>query len=129
MNQTQVLKRYYKEFFISMTFYVILLIASITVIENFNLPQAIKIIVVLIPVIPTIFVIIAIMRALQDSDELQQKVQLNAITFSAITTGLITFSYGFLENIGFPSFPTIWILPIMFFLWGISLGYFWRKYQ
>jgi ABC-type transport system involved in cytochrome bd biosynthesis fused ATPase/permease subunit len=129
MNQTQVLKRYYKEFFISMTFYVILLIASIMCIENFNLPQAIKIIVVLIPVIPTIFVIIAIMRALQDSDELQQKVQLNAITFSAITTGLITFSYGFLENIGFPSFPTIWILPIMFFLWGISLGYFWRKYQ
>ncbi len=129
MNQTQVLKRYYKEFFISMTFYVILLIASITFIENFSLPQTIKIIVVLIPVIPIIFVIIAIMRALQDSDELQQKVQLNAITFSAITTGLITFSYGFLENIGFPSFPTIWILPIMFFLWGISLGYFWRKYQ
>ncbi len=129
MNQNQVFKRYYKEFLLSMTAYVIVLIASISILKQFELPRSIQIIIALTPIIPTIFVIVAIIRGLRDSDELQQKVQFNAIMFSAIATGLITFSYAFLEGIGFPKFPTIWILPIMFFLWGISLGYFWKKYQ
>ena len=129
MNQNQVMKRYYKEFFISMGAYVITLIASTLTIKNIDFPVAMQIIISLIPVVPVTFVIIAILRALRDSDELHQKVQLNAVTFSAIATGLITFSYGFLENIGFPKFPTIWVLPIMFFFWGGSLGYFWKKYQ
>lgn len=129
MNQNEVLKRYYKEFGIAMGFYVIGVIASTSILSNFDLSQNVQIVITLIPVIPTIFVVIAIMRALRNSDELQQRMQLQAVTFSAITTGLITFSYGFLENIGFPPFPTIWVLPIMFFLWGISLAYFWRRYQ
>jgi hypothetical protein len=129
MNQNEVMKRYFKEFGISMGFYVIAVIVSTTILNTFEFPQIAQIIITLIPVIPTIFVVISIMRALNDSDELQKRIQLQAVTFSAITNGLITFSYGFLENIGFPSFPTIWVLPIMFFLWGVSLGYFWKKYQ
>ena len=129
MKQSEVFKRYYKEFGIAMSVYVITVIASVTVLTKFELPQTIRAVIALTPVIPTIFVIIAIMRALRDSDELQQKVQFNAIVFSAVTTGMITFGYGFLEGIGLPKFPTIWILPMMFGLWGLGLGYFWKKYQ
>ncbi|GJQ51592.1 MAG: hypothetical protein HKUEN02_04390 [Anaerolineaceae bacterium] len=95
MNR-DVQKRYFKEFGISMGFYVVLLIASISVITNVELPKAVQVVIALIPVIPTIFIVIAVMRALRDSDELQQRIQLQAVTFSAIVTGLITFSYGFL---------------------------------
>ncbi len=129
MNQKQILKRYYKEFFISMGMYVIAVILTSSLLERLDLSKPAQIILALIPVIPTIFVIIAILRVLRDSDELFQKIQLQAIVLSAITTGLITFAYGFLENVGFPHFPTLWVLPIMFALWGISLGYFIRKYQ
>ncbi|MEO8358374.1 MAG: hypothetical protein ABI621_20905 [Chloroflexota bacterium] len=129
MNQKQVFKRYYKEFAISMGAYVIAVIVSNIVLKNFEFPKAVQIAVVLAPVIPTIFVIVAILRALRDSDELIQRIQLQAVVFSAITTGLITFMYGFLENIGFPHFPTIWVLPLLFALWGISLGYFNQRYQ
>ena len=129
MKHNEVMKRYMREFFSSMIAYALVLVASIQVIKAVELPQTLKVIVAILPTIPIVFVIIAIMRALQDSDELQQKVQFNAIMFSAVTTGLITFSYGLLENVGFPSFPTIWILPIMFMLWGLSLAYFWKKYQ
>src|SRR5687768_4998490 len=107
MKQSEIFKRYYKEFGIAMTVYVITVIASVTVLTKFEFPQAIRAVIALTPVVPTIFVIIAIMRALRDSDELQQKVQFNAIVFSAVTTGMITFGYGFLEGIGFPKFPTI----------------------
>jgi hypothetical protein len=129
MKQAEVFKRYYKEFGIAMIVYVITVIASVTILTKFEFPQVIKAVIALTPVIPTIFVIVAIMRALRDSDELQQKVQFNAIIFSAVTTGMITFGYGFLEGIDFPKFPTIWILPMMFGLWGLGLGYFWKKYQ
>lgn len=129
MNQNDVLKRYYKEFFISIIAYVIILIGSGITLKQFELPQVWQVVIALLPVIPIAFVIISITRALRDSDELQQKVQYNAIMFSAVSTGLVTFSYGLLENVGFPSFPTIWVLPMMFMLWGFSLGYFWKKYQ
>src|SRR5262245_14309204 len=114
MKQNQVVKRYFKEFGTAMTAYVVVLIASVTVLNNVELPQIAKIAVVLLPIIPVIFVIITMLRVLRNSDELIQRIQLQAVVFSAITTGLITFTYGFLENIGFPPFPTIWILPMMF---------------
>ncbi|MBL8089888.1 MAG: hypothetical protein KF758_13295 [Anaerolineales bacterium] len=129
MNQNEVMKRYYKEFGIAMGFYVVAVIVSTTILNNFEFPQIAQVVITLIPVIPTIFVVIAILRALRESDELQQRIQLQAVTFSAITTGLITFSYGFLENVGFPPFPIIFVLPMMFLLWGLSLGYFWGKYK
>ena len=128
MNR-DVQKRYFKEFGISMGFYVVLLIASISVLTKFELPKAAQIVIALIPVIPTIFVVIAVMRALRDSDELQQRIQLQAVTFSAIVTGLITFSYGFLENIGFPHLPSLFIFPLMIALWGIGAGIFAGKYK
>ncbi|NJN79697.1 MAG: hypothetical protein HC797_04040 [Anaerolineales bacterium] len=129
MNQGQVMKRYYKEFFLSITAYVVILIGSISILKRFEFSQTLQTVIAVTPVIPIVFVIIAIMRVLRDSDELQQKVQYNAIMFSAVFTGLITFSYGLLENVGFPPFPTILVLPMMFMLWGFSLGYFWKKYQ
>lgn len=128
MNR-EVQKRYFKEFGISMGFYVILLIASILVLANFEFPKAVQVVITLIPVAPTIFVVVAVMRALRDVDELQQKIQLYAVTFSAIVTGLITFSYGFLENIGFPHFPSLFVFPLMIALWGIGTGIFSVKYQ
>lgn len=128
MNQ-EVQKRYFKEFGISMGFYVVLLLASVEILTNVELPKAAQIVVTLIPVIPTIFVVIAVMRALRDSDELQQKIQLQAVTFSAIVTGLITFTYGFLENVGFPHLPSLFIFPLMLALWGIGAGIFARNYQ
>ncbi len=128
MNR-EVQKRYFKEFGISMGFYIVLLIASILIITNVGLPKAAQVIVTLIPVVPTIFVVIAVMRALRDSDERQQRIQLQAVTFSAIVTGLITFSYGFLENIGFPRLPSLFIFPLMIALWGIGAGIFAGKYK
>ena len=129
MNQDQVIKRYYKEFGIAMGIYIITVIASVNILTRFDPPQILRITIALTPVVPTAFVFLAIMRAVRGSDELQQKIQLNAIMFSATLTGLITFSYGFLEGIGFPKMPTILILPMMFVLWGLGLGYFTRRYQ
>ncbi|HJR78592.1 MAG TPA: hypothetical protein VJ821_00885 [Anaerolineales bacterium] len=129
MTQKQIIKRYMREFLFSIVAYALILIASISAIQNIEMAKPLQIIVTLAPAIPVAFVLVAVLRLLKDSDELQQRVNLLAITFSAVLTGLITFSYGFLENIGFPKLPTFAVFPMLFMLWGIGLGYFTRRYQ
>lgn len=129
MSQKQAMQRYMKEFLIAMAMYVLILIASVTLLNSVELARVWQIVVSVAPALPVVFVIIAILRLLRDSDELQQRVHLLATTFSAVLTGFITFSYGFLENIGFPKLPTFAIFPMLFLLWGLGLGYFTRKYQ
>ncbi len=129
MNQSQLMKRYNKELFIALVAYTLLLVASILILKNIELSKLWQVIITLLPAIPTAFVILAIMRMLIDSDELQQRIQLFATAFSAALTGFITFSYGFLENVGFPKFSTFLIFPMLVAFWGISLAYFSRKYQ
>lgn len=129
MSQKQAMQRYMKEFLIAMAMYVLILIASVTLLNSVELARVWQIVVSVAPALPVVFVIIAILRLLRDSDELQQRVHLLATTFSAVLTGFITFSYGFLENIGFPKLPTFAIFPMLFLLWGLGLGYFTRRYQ
>lgn len=129
MNQKQVMSRYGRELAFASIAYAALLVASIITLQRFELSKAMQVIVTLLPAIPTAFVIIAIMRMLISSDELQQRIQLYATSFSAALTGFITFSYGFLENVGFPKFSIFLVFPMLIAFWGISLGYFSRKYQ
>ena len=129
MKHNQVMKRYAREFMTAMTAYVFTLIVSISILQRFEFAKFWQILISLIPAVPVVFVVVAMIRALKDSDELQQRVQLLATSFAAALTGLITFTYGFLENVGFPKFPTFLVFPMMIMIWGISLGYFSRRYQ
>lgn len=112
-----------------MGLYAVLLSGSIIVLSNLELPKVAQIVIALIPVVPAAFAMIAVLRALRDSDELQQKIQFQAVAFSGILTGLLTFSYGFLENIGFPHLPTLYVFPLMLMLWGAGVGIFAWKYR
>lgn len=129
MKQKQVQRRYVRDLIWAMTAYILILIVSLTALRQFEFSKTLQILISLSPAIPVAFVILAIMRMLLDSDELQQRIQLSATAFSAALTGFITFSYGFLENVGLPKFSTFLVFPMLILIWGISLGYFTRKYQ
>jgi len=130
MKQKQVRQRYIREMLLALITYFIILVVSISILKQDWIQIRVFVILIsLAPSLPVMFVIFAMMRALRDSDELQQRVQLMATSFSAALTGLITFSYGFLENIGFPKFPTFLVFPMLVAFWGISLGDFNRRYQ
>jgi hypothetical protein len=62
-------------------------------------------------------------------DELQRKIQLEAVVFGFCGTALLTFSYGFLENAGFPHLNWIWIFPLMAALWGLGQAIAARRYR
>lgn len=129
MPQKQVLQRSLKELFFSISGYVVVLILSVFLLRSFEFARLWQILISITPALPVAFVIITLMRALRDMDELQQRVHLQATTFSAVLTGFITFSYGLLENVGFPKLPTFAIFPMLFVLWGVGLSYFTTRYE
>jgi hypothetical protein len=126
MNQAA--KRYAREFVTAMIAYVIVIIISRLVLNNIG-DSPWRFAVTLLPVFPVLFLVTGFTRFLSGIDELQQRIQLQAIGFSAGTTGLLTFAYGFLELVGFPHFPLFFVFPMMIILWGIGLSYFSRRYQ
>lgn len=121
-------KRYMRELFLSFAAYILLIIVS-TLITRVFPDSPWRGLVAVTPVVPAIFMVISFVRYLNGIDELQQRIQLMAISFSAGVTGLLTFAYGFLETVGFPHMSLLWIFPLLIALWGIGTAYFSRKYQ
>ena len=74
--------------------------------------------------------IIAMVRGIRRLDELQQRVQLEAFTFSFAGTGVLATGYGFLVNAGLPDIEwgvTLW--PVMVGLWAVGLTIAHRRYR
>jgi hypothetical protein len=131
MNQIENMVRYTREFTLSMFAYVLVLVASNSILLRLQGDRVgpLQVLVALAPVAPVVFILRAILRLLVTSDELQQRVQLSAIAFAAVSTALLTFAYGFLEGIGFPHLSPTWILPGMTLLWGLGVGLYSRNYR
>jgi hypothetical protein len=123
-----VTKRYQREFAISMLAYVVILFASVFLIKG--VPDSLwRIPLALAPIVPIIFALAAFLRYLSGIDELQQRIQLQAIGFAAGAISMLTFAYGLLENVGLPQLSYVWIFPLTTFLWGVGQAYFSRRYK
>jgi hypothetical protein len=129
MNIKQALQLHLKQLLFATFTYFAVLSASVSLLRNLETPKVWQVIISLVPAVPVVFIVIILMSMLKDGDELQQRIHLYSITFSAALTGLLTFSYGLLENIGLPKLPTFAILPMLFVLWGVGFGYFTARHE
>lgn len=120
-------KAYVLQFGGSMLAYVVVLLISISII-NQNPTAPWRFALALAPVIPAFFALLAFVRYLGRMDELQRRIQFEAFGLSFGATGILTFAYGFLENVGFPQINLIWVLPLMIALWGIGVAIASRRY-
>lgn len=78
--------------------------------------------VAVLPAVPAAIVIWLTVRSLSRLDEVQKRIQMQALGFSMAATALITFGYGFLEGAGLPHLSWTFVLPLMTMLWGLGLG-------
>ena len=75
-------------------------------------------------------VIVTSMLRLRSLDELQQRVQLQALAIAFAGTGVLATAYGFLVNAGLPDIDwgaMVW--PTMVALWALGLLYANRRYR
>ncbi|MXY71517.1 MAG: hypothetical protein F4Y97_00595 [Dehalococcoidia bacterium] len=77
-------------------------------------------IVALLPVAPIAAWVFASVRYHRLLDELQQRIQLEAMAFAFTGTAVITAGYGFLEFAGLPRIGWVWVWPLMGGLWFVT---------
>jgi hypothetical protein len=123
-------KTYIAQFGWAMIAYGLVLLASVLILKSNPDPDALwRIPVALAPLLPAIYGLMAFVRFMGGMDELQRSIQLEAIAFGFGGTAVLTFGYGFLQGVGFPTLNWTFIFPLMIGLWGIGVAVAGRKYR
>jgi hypothetical protein len=128
--------KYQKRFIVGMLGYLILLPVSLLLLrsEPFAgretlLTAVAAVFIALMPVLPFIYVITAVIGNVRQQDELHQRMNLEAVLITALLTGGLTFSYSLLEASGLvPKLPLTVIAPSMVLIWGAANSYVSRRY-
>ncbi len=113
-------RRFIVEFSASMVAYMIVLVGSVWVLNIGGIEGGWKTAVALAPMLPGTAVALSVMRQVRSSDELQRRIQLEALSLAFAGTALATFSYGFLENVGYPRLSMFFVWPLMAVLWMVG---------
>lgn len=108
-----------------MAAYTVLVIISVTLLKSTD-SGAGRYALAVLPVMPLPFAVLAFVRSMRRMDELQRRIQLEAISFGFGTTLLITLTIGFLE---IPRLSWIWVTPLMIPLWSLGLFIANRHYR
>lgn len=109
-------RRYLVEFGGAMILYAVVLFGAIALI-NANPEAWWRVPLALVPMVPLVFALVAFMRQFDRMDELQRRVQLEALAFAFGGSALLTFGYGFLQLVGFPQMSWFFVWPVMAVLW------------
>jgi hypothetical protein len=124
------MNRYYLEMGAALTLYTLVLIASVVASQHLlDAHLLLRSAVALAPMIPAGLMCWAIVRNLRRLDEMHLRIQFEALGFAFAASALLTFSYGFLENIGAPHIPWTCVWPVMGAMWILGLQIARRRYQ
>ncbi|HEV2866709.1 MAG TPA: hypothetical protein VGX37_09350 [Allosphingosinicella sp.] len=114
-------RRYHLELAAAFALYVALLLASNLLDDALHPTGAARIALALTPMIGAAAAGWAVMRGIWRLDEMQRRIQLDAIAISFLATALVTFAWGFAEEAGAPRLEAFYVWPIMAVFWLIGL--------
>jgi hypothetical protein len=120
-------RRYAKEFGLAMVAYTLAVLASVAIVRA-NDQASWRWAVVLLPMVPIAFVLRAVVRHLRNMDELQRRIQFEALAFAFAAGSFVTLTIGFLQVVGLPAVPWIWVWPVFALFWGIGVALAQRRY-
>lgn len=123
-------KKYMVELGAAMLVYAVLLVAS-NVLERRLQPEGVLLVALnLMPILGVLAAAWAIVRAFFRMDELQRRIQFEALVLAFAGTAVITFSWGFVEDMGVPHLRAFMVWPIMAMLWiaGLAIAT-WRYHR
>jgi len=122
-------RQYLKELTATLVVYGVLLVGSIELVTHVAVARPWRDVIALSPMLPAAAMAWVILRELRRMDELQRRIQLEALGFSFAGTAILTFSYGFLEGLGYPKLSMFSVWPILAVLWVVGLVLARRRYQ
>lgn len=124
----QALKTYIRDFGLSMALYMAAVFGINMVPGVEEMPKWQAVLISLIPMIPVLLSIRAVLAFYRSMDELHKQIMMEAVIIAFFLVGLGSFSYGFLEGVGFPRLDVIWVFPALIMTQGIAQFIVRRKY-
>ncbi len=125
-------RRFLREFYPAIVAYMVLVFAYRPLLGLVELPL-LRAAIALLPVLPIVFVVRAMVRKLRDSDELEQRMQLEAVSIASISVGLLSFALAFLGTAGVfhlgQDQPLMLVLPALIVGHALALRVVRRRYQ
>ena len=122
-------RQYVGELTAAMLLYAGLLVGANLIDDALRPTGAARVALALSPMIGALAAAAAILRGLWRMDEMQRRIQFDAIALSFLGTALITFGWGFAEGAGAPRLQAFAVWPIMGALWGLGLVFAVRRYR
>ena len=113
---------YYGELGGALLFYFLLLVGT-GYVFSLGVPAPLKVPLALVPMAGFVVGIWAVIRMFKRVDELQRQYMLYDLAVAFAVTAFVTFSYGFLEQVGFPKLSMFWVWGIMGGSWTLIAIY------
>lgn len=88
-----------------------------------------KYLVAILPALPALWFAALFARHVGEMDELQRRIQLEALAFGFSAGVILTLGYGFLQHAGLPIPNWIWVWPLMGSCWLIGKLVAQRRYR
>ncbi|MEO5630079.1 MAG: hypothetical protein ABIQ62_09980 [Thermomonas sp.] len=124
--------RYLREFLPAMAAYVVTLFLSVWLLKRVDEP-GLRALVALLPVPAIGMALRAIIRYIRDVDELQQRIELEAVSFAAAFVSMVYIAGGFLQLAKVIDIPSgvamIWVFPLICGSYGLAKIVVARRFQ
>ena len=124
--------RYMREFMPAMAAYVVMLFASVWLLKRVDEP-GLRAVIALLPVPAVGMAVRAIVRYIRDADELQRRIELEAVSFATACTSLAYLAGGFLQSAKVVDIPAsvamIGVFPLVCMIYGLAKVAVSRRYS
>ena len=111
-------RTYFLELTLTMVTYVVVLSVSLRQVDH--LSGAARAFASLAPMVPFAGVGVVFVRHLRRVDERERLLVYRAVAFAFFASALLTFGYGFLENVGAPKLSMFAVWPTMATMWVVG---------
>ncbi|WP_125076417.1 hypothetical protein [Pseudoxanthomonas sp. SGT-18] len=126
-------RRYTREILLAMAAYMVMVVATVSVLRDGGPEGPLRALVALLPVPPIAFVLRAMVRYIRDADEMQQRIELEAVSIATTLVALLYMSGGFLQAAKVIDLPAaavmIWVFPLLCATYGVAKFLVMRRYQ
>lgn len=117
-------QRYVREMMAAMAVYVVTLMLSVWLFKRMEMAPLLRTAVALAPVLPIVFVLRAMIRYIRDVDEMQQRIELEAVSIGTAMLCVLYMGAGFLQTSKVIDVPAgaamTWVFPLACLFYGLA---------
>jgi hypothetical protein len=128
---TRATRRYFIEFGVAIAAYVVVMMVSRKLLHGSlrDAGDGWQIGVAALPIIPTLFVFIAVVRLLRRTDEFHRQVCVDSLAIAGGVTALLAVTYGLIEGGRLPHLSAWWTYCTFMIAWLIASFFVQRRYR